>query len=298
MLLTINEGVLSARGGRATEANYQLTVHVPGIENYFRISDLAANVVPNDKHEYEKIINIESTATMHQQELAKKMHLYLLPKDKPAVGDVGVIKDYSWSSELEITKEVLAVSKKLDLNWIPSEREFMSLQSFKYSADEYRSIFLEIDKGLTSFGGYALAKPFKKLLQVPELPKSVKILHDGSLLSVSGSKKLSILSLNLQDVKYEVYRLLPNTINHLVTQTSGIFQKPDLLNSYSFDYENLAEVFSKIEHVANDYTCKNNYSVFDFSEYLNQAGLPKGLFLLKVMGLEKVQNSPLYEVED
>ena len=63
-------------------------------------------------------------------------------------------------------------------------------------------------------------------MQVPEFPRELSILHQGSLLSMSGDKTLSLFARNVPAIRVEIGRVLPRQLQHLVTQTSGSFGTP------------------------------------------------------------------------
>src|SRR5262249_7056991 len=54
MLLTIDKGVRSARGGPATHDKIERTVHIPGIESYFRITGITSAEVENPQEEIDR----------------------------------------------------------------------------------------------------------------------------------------------------------------------------------------------------------------------------------------------------
>src|SRR3984957_5074711 len=135
MLLSIAKGVRSSLGGPGTYYPLERTVNIPGIESYFRIQNISASEVANDRDEMERIGTITASASMRQSDLAKNISIFLLPKDKPAIGDEKLIKDYQWNDALEAVPEVMKLAKPVSIEWIPAEREFVTTQSFKFTAD-------------------------------------------------------------------------------------------------------------------------------------------------------------------
>ena len=61
---------------------------------------------------------------------------------------------------------------------------------------------------------------------MPPYPRAVQIMHDGSLLALSGERKLSILSRGVEQLEFRLARVTPSSINHLVSQSEGSFQSP------------------------------------------------------------------------
>ncbi len=95
----------------------------------------------------------------------------------------------------------MAENGKLSLEAIPAERENIETHSFKYKAKVGRYIYVQIDKGLKSFGGYQLGKTSQHILQVPPFPAEVKILSRGSLLALRGERKVAKLTRDLPSVQ-------------------------------------------------------------------------------------------------
>jgi alpha-2-macroglobulin len=90
--------------------------------------------------------------------------------------------------------EVMALATAIPIQWVPSEREFNPQQSFKFTADRGRYPLVTVRRGLTGFGDYRLSKDFAQVIAVPDLPNMLKIASQGSVLSLSGEKKISIVS--------------------------------------------------------------------------------------------------------
>ncbi|HVN29829.1 MAG TPA: hypothetical protein VMT64_15140, partial [Candidatus Binataceae bacterium] len=283
VLLTIGRGVRSSRGGPGAPAALERTVNIPGIRNYFRIRSIAASNVSNDRDEMERIGTISASAPMRQADLEGDIAVFLLPTDKPAIGDQAGQKEYSWSGPLEVVPEVMKLATPVPIEWIPAEREFSDTQSFRFSADSGRFLLVTVRRGLKSFGGYPLVKDYSQVISVAPFPHVIKIVSEGSLLSLSGEKKISILTRSVGAIHIEVSRLLPGTVSHLVSQSNGTFSLPDF--SYSgmrFGFDDLSEILSEARPLPSDPTGKNQYSVFDFAPLMSSGALPHGLFWLKI----------------
>jgi alpha-2-macroglobulin len=296
MLLLITKGVRSTRGGPGTEWPLERTVNIPGIESYFRIASVTANEVANDRDEMERIGTVSASAPMRQSDLAKSISIFLLPKDKPAIGDEKLAKDYQWSDPLEVVPEVMKLATPVRVEWIPAEREFFATQSFKFTADTGRFLLVTVHHGLKSFGDYPLVKDYSQVIAAPAFPPAVKIISEGSVLSLSGEKKISILTRNVPAIKIEVSRLLPGTVSHLVSQSDGTFSDPTFWRQYgnsTFGFDDLSEVISEVRQLPAELSGKNQYAVFDFAPLLSSGALPHGLFWLKIQAWDPVNKVPL-----
>ncbi len=83
--------------------------------------------------------------------------LGVLPAKKPGA-DNSQDSPYDWSAD-EIGNDTLRKSQQLSLEVVPTENDYQPLQSFKFHADPGQRIYVRIDKGLKSFGGYVLGQP-------------------------------------------------------------------------------------------------------------------------------------------
>ena len=158
-------------------------------------------------------------------------------------------------------------------------------------------VYVEVDKGLSSIGGFQLADKFASVSQMPPYPREVHIMHEGSLLALSGERKLSILSRGVEQLEFRLARVTPSSINHLVSQSQGNFQSP-VFNSYTFDETNITEQIVRKQAIAATDTSKNDYSALDFSDFVNGGDANHGklgLFILRVIGRTGGDDSGFYK---
>ncbi|HSR56916.1 MAG TPA: MG2 domain-containing protein, partial [Candidatus Binataceae bacterium] len=226
----------------------------------------------------------------------KSISVMLLPKDFPAVGDVPLRRNYQWSDPSEAVPEVMALATPVSIEWIPAEREFSNLQSFKFNAETGRALLVTVKHGLKSFGDYPLVKDYAGVIRAEPFPKTVKVVSQGSLLSLSGDKKISVLTRGVGAMQFEVSRLLPGSVSHLVSQSEGTFSNPQFWSMYgsrTFGFDDLSEVFREVRQLPVDPTGKNQYTVFDFAPLLSNGALPRGLFYLRIREWNVADNTPM-----
>lgn len=296
MLLSIGKGVRSSRGGRGIRQPLERTVYIPGVQSYFRIERVTASEVPNDRDEIERIATIHSSASMRQSDLTKRISVMLLLKDKPAIGDVPMLRNFNWSDPSQVVPEVMALATPAAVEWLPTEREFSNVQNFKFTAETGRALLVTVKQGLKSFGDYPLVKDYSAVIRANPFPKTVKIVSQGSVLSLSGEKKISILTRSVGSIQLKVDRLLPGSVSHLVSQSEGTFSDPRFWSMYgsrSFGFDDLSEVFSQVRQLRLGPSGKNQYAVFDFAPMLSNGALPRGLFYLTIREWDPARNVPL-----
>ncbi|MEI7669656.1 MAG: hypothetical protein WCJ33_06215, partial [Pseudomonadota bacterium] len=277
-----NSGTLTKTPNIKIENNeFAARVTLPSLYDYLSISNPEAKVIKNASYIPEQLLLFESNAPISPQDLSKFLEIKLLPKDKPVTG-LSSKKDYQWTSSNEVSSELRTTLP--DVKFVPqsSENEASNLNAFILNAEENggQYLLIKVKKGLPANGGYELGKDYEYIAQVPELTKEVKIMAQGAILSLSGEKTLSVISLGVENLKYTISRVKENNLNHLISQTRGDFANPKFSN-YEIDANNISQIFNEERKLENVDDKKPNYSSFDFSKYLKGA---KGLFFLDIEG--------------
>jgi uncharacterized protein YfaS (alpha-2-macroglobulin family) len=84
MRVTINKDLHTAQGGAEMKEAVEQKTLVPSKETAFKIKSIDGSIVRNKEGEPEQILNVETSADISTTELAKALHIYLLPKRTPA----------------------------------------------------------------------------------------------------------------------------------------------------------------------------------------------------------------------
>ncbi|KHK58388.1 alpha-2-macroglobulin [Ralstonia sp. A12] len=278
--LTLDSGVRSIRGGDGTKAPLQTAVRVPGLYS-LAVNQLAPTLVDNDRYEPEQVLLAEMSGAVRGSDLAGLVKAWVLPKRKPGVSQGDDEPPYPWNTT-EVGEDVLRQSQPLKLELTPTEGEYAPLQSFKYQAQPGQRVYVRVDAGLKSFGGYELGKPVQQALTVPDYPKLLRFMADGSLLSMSGSKRISVVSRNLPGMKLEIGRVRPDQLQHLVSFNQGTYARPQL--SYSFGEDHIVERFEQKLAFPETDPGKAHYEGVDLGQYLKNG--KRGVFLLHLSGYD------------
>ncbi|GLQ91033.1 alpha-2-macroglobulin [Dyella flagellata] len=294
--MALDSGVRSSRGGSGTDDKLKTTVRVPGLYS-LSVDDISPTLVDNDKYEPEQVMVINVSGAVRDSDLATRVHAWVLPARKihALKSDNNSGQDnqdeadqeqgnYSWSS-YEVGEDVLRQSKQLALEVVPTENDYQALQSFKFHADPGQRIYVRVEKGLRSFGGYVLGNPRTAVVTVPDYPKLLRFMADGSLLSLSGSKRVSVVSRNMTGMRLQIGRVLPEQLQHLVSLNQGDYKHPQL--PYEFTEEHIVDRFEvKRAFPAND-PAHAHYEGVDLGQYL-QSG-KRGVFLLHLYDFDPAQ---------
>jgi uncharacterized protein YfaS (alpha-2-macroglobulin family) len=296
MVLTVEPGVRAARGGEGTQSKLERATTIPGMFTYFYVNAPEVTLVNNDRHEPEQVLVLTLSTGVTEAELRKNLQVWTLPRDRPAKDGQPVVPDAAWTDDgvQTIGEELLTASARLKLDAVPTDTEHATLHSFRIQADVGRTLYVRLNKGTQSAGGYVLAEKFDALIRVPPFPEEVSILHEGALLSLAGEKKVTVLSRDVKALRFNLSRVLPDQVNHLVTQTEGRFTHPEF-SSYRFSEENISESFSEVRALEGAGRGKSQYAAFDLAPYLTPRDAPsarRGLFFFKVQSWDPVNKEP------
>jgi hypothetical protein len=280
MEVTVADGAKAAKGGPPIAAKLVQSVSIPGLYS-LAISSVAPTLVNNERFEPEQLIVVENSALVNEQEIAKNIAAWVLPIHHPNSKPEERKSRFNWEPEkARIGPEILQQGETLKLAQVPTERENAELHSFKYQAEPGRYVYVKFNKGMKSFGGYQLGKDADFVFKVPPYPRELKIMASGSLLALSGEKKLSLIARDIEGIRYEIGRLLPQQLQHLVSQaTGGSFSKPEF--NYNFDETNITERFSQVIELGKQPPGKPQYQALDLANYLDADSGRRGVFLLR-----------------
>lgn len=295
LLLTLSKEVTSSLGKGHLNESLSQNLLIPDSSNFLKVLSASASIVRNDKDRPEQVLTVETTLGVNESDFNKSVHFYLLPQDYPATSVEAAKPNYQWQNPGEVTDSILSLATPLSKQAIPTEHNYSELHSFKFATQTPRYLYIKIDKGMKGFGEYSLSNDYATVVPVPELPKEISFLHKGSLLALSGEKKLSVLVRGVPAVKFDFARVLPNNVNQLITQTQGDFNNPYFINP-SFNQQNISQIFTDIQQFDSSDLTKQQYTALDLSKYLTAdttTSGPQGLFLLQATGWDVTNKTPL-----
>jgi uncharacterized repeat protein (TIGR01451 family) len=284
--ISVRKGVRSPLGGDALREGLETTVTVPGSSDYIRVDEVVHDLVKTPEQRYDQVLVVSSNGTIGVEELSAGISAWVLPKDLPELPGLKAVKDYQWDDPQFVTEAILRLCEPLKLEHIPNELDYASVNSFRFNAKPGSYVFFRIKAGTKFFGDYTLKKEKRGIFRVKEYPREVSILSDGAIVSMTGSKQIAMLTREIDEVKFNVGRIRPDDINHLVSQSNGRLDAFEL-ESYRFNEYNITEQYSSARKIARSGSGGVDYFSFDFSNYLNwipEKNLRYGLFVFTVQG--------------
>jgi uncharacterized protein YfaS (alpha-2-macroglobulin family) len=282
--LGVKGGVKSRSGGAVLSGSLEAETEVPGLYDKVWYEGVDLSVVRNENYEYEQTLSVLLSGEVSVDKIAGAIEAWVLPADRIGIPGYEDEKNHLWSAE-EVDRNVLAKARRVELIPLPAERDAASVVSFKYQAPAGRALYVRLEGKVPAYGGYIVKEPLAVAQEIPEIPKALDIMHAGSILSLGGEKTISVVSNDVASVRFRAFRLFPDQVNHLITQTYGPFAEPNFENWYSFNELDLSVVYEDIRSLPVREPGAVQYDSFDFSSYLKKQTDPRekyGLFMLKV----------------
>ncbi|MCQ8105568.1 alpha-2-macroglobulin family protein [Methylomonas sp. SURF-2] len=282
--LVLDKGIVAAMGGEAGKRETYSTLVIPSAGDYLQISELELNSVVKEDDSIERLIVLTTTVPLKEPAaLEQAVRVYILPDcglNNPERPGFCAKKDLTeWQSANQVDAEVLRAAAPVAVQWRDSGSEDKREQHLNFTAPENKQLLITVGKGLESVDGFRLHKDARYLKELGANQRELKILHEGSLLSLSGDKKLGVSARGVNQVKVQLQRILPHNMHHLAQFTSGSFQNPD----FNLPIEHFAESFAYDEILPAGPEMQRQYFAVDFARFAKNNGYPpRGLFILSV----------------
>ena len=175
------------------------------------------------------------------------------------------LSPHDWrGGENEIGADILAASTRLPLEYVASDEGGNTSHGFKFRAPVGRYVYALVKDGVDGIGGYISGAPFASTLEVEPYPPALTFLGEGALLPESGDQKVGFLVRDVDAVRVEVGRVLPNQLSHLLPQMLE-FARPALYGDLE---DRLVERFSAVRDYSQVAPGKPTYDSIDMGQYL------------------------------
>lgn len=293
MQVELGADVRSGVGGPELGRRLETVVTVPGRFS-LAIEEATPGYVTNERHESEQVLTVATSERVAPAELGRRLRAWLLPEQHPDKPAARGGRPFDWNTPALVADEILALATPVELEPVESADEYPTLHALRFRAPVGRHLYLRVEAGLKSFGGFELARRWDATLAVPEPPREVKLLQSGSLLSLRGERRLALYSRDVPAIRYEVGRVAPDRLYLLATQADGTFGNPQF-RGWSLSFDDLAELETQIQPVPPaGAPGRVQYHGFDLSPYLAPQGRPRtGVFFIRAQGWDPQQRRAL-----
>ena len=289
----VGKDLRSALGGPELGVRLAASVTIPGRFS-LAVEQATPGYVTNERFESEQVLTLGTSEGVVPAELAKRTRAWLLPVQHPDKPVGRGERPFDWNTPALVADEILAQANRIALEPVEAAEDHPTLHAFRFRAPVGRYLYVRVDKGLKSFGGFELGRPFDATAQVGEPPKEVKLLQSGSLLSLRGERKLALYSRDVPAIRYEIGRVQPDRLYLLASQADGAFGNPRF-NGWSLGFDDLSEVETAIQPVAPAAAPGLvQYHGFDLSPYLAPGGRARtGVFFIRAQGWDPLRKQGL-----
>ena len=276
--MTIAKGVKALVASNATSQARSASVSVPNLYS-LKVNNASAQLVATDGAKGQRVLVIDFSDAVKDKDIRRAVKAWLLPQHNPNDSEAGTGPDdyASWDVD-RIENNVLAQSTPINIQLNEGESDYQPQFSFQFDAPARRSMLVEVNNVLTSSGGYKMPEKSYLIVSVPEYPKSLQFMSQGSLLSVKGDKQISVTARNVPGMRLDIKRVIPSQLQHIVSFKNREYSSADF-NRLSDEY--FTEHFTYQTAVNNDNPGEVNYQGIDLSRYLTtDPSSHRGVFLL------------------
>ncbi|QBL09086.1 large extracellular alpha-helical protein [Rheinheimera sp. D18] len=271
LTVLLNAKVTALQGDGKTTEQQSEQLLVPDKSSFLKVDEIRTDIIRTPELEPEQMLLLSFTDRISRQELQQKLKLYVLPKHPKR-------KSNYWAVG-EVNSTVLQQASLQQFELMPTPEAHSNGFSIKLDLPEGTSVFVSVPKGLQSISDFTLAQEYRAVVSAPEYPKEARVVGEGAMLTLSGEQKLQLLTRGLKGVKVKLFKLLPDQLNHFISQTGGDISQP-YFNSYGFDETNISSVFEKTFSLANSHAKQANYLALELKPYLAKAGM--GMFFIQL----------------
>ena len=292
MTVRVGKGIRAARGGNTTKEELSATVTVPG-RTSLKFSGAFMTVVDNARYEPEQILMLNSSSPVAERSFTAKVAACVLPERHPRQPPEQ-LEPYRWDDPAQVGNEVLPKCSAMPLTYVAAETAGETSHGFKFRGPVGRYVFLLVQAGVDGTGGYISGKPYAATFVIQPYPQKLTFLGSGSLLSLSGDKKLGFLARDVDRVQIEVARVLPGQVQHLAP-IMGNYQHPNVWPNVQ---DQIAERFLTVRDYSGKAPGKPTYDSIDLGQYLRAGGQNRGLFVVRVRSAPPKEDSSDQENDD
>ena len=277
-------GARSTLGGRALRERVSSEFIIPSDERFFYISSVTSNIAFDDENNPEQIIAVQFTDGINPEQMQGKVSVYLLPALHP--DQPNARRNHSWRFG-EANEEVLRASQRIDIEQMPAAADTVTDVMFRYRVTDLtnRYLYVRIDEGISSQIGLSTRRPVSNVIRVTPFPRKAQILQDGAIIPLGGSRRLTFVTRGVASAQFDIARVFPEQINHMISQTFGNFATPQFMNRFAFNEQNISQMFTRTLSL-NAAPDRTNYSSLDLNEFLTGAQA-SGMFFVRIRGLDE-----------
>ncbi len=275
----LGAGVRAQSGGNATDRAHKRRVAIPSLSS-LRFDNANLFVADADTPEPKLVMALHASDPVAPRQVAANLEAWVLPTYHPDTPKDQRTEPHRWGGAGEIGADVFKQSKPVKLLANEGEREHVVNPTFKAALAPGDYLYVRVKPGVKSFGGLVNLKASEFVIAAPAFPKRLKLAGEGSVLALSGEKKMGLLSRGIKSAKIEIARVRADQAHILISQNGGTLTQPNF-DGTRLGLADLAEYFTEIKPLATEGHATLTHAI-DLKPYLEGAGGRKGLFVISV----------------
>ncbi len=271
--LVLGKGIKSVVSANEIAQSKDSWVSVPTLYS-LTVKDASAQVVDSDGTKGQRALIVAFSDAIKDKDAGRAVKAWLLPQHNPNDSEASNEPDdfYQWGGTESIENSVMAQSTPLTLTLNEAEETYQPQFSFKFDAPAHRFMLLEITNLMTSSGGYKMPEKVYRIVEVPDFPKTLQFMSQGSLLSVNGDKQISVAARNVPGLRLDIKRVIPSQLQHIVSFKSSEYSSAQF-NQLNDEY--FTEHFKYQTVINNDWPGEVSYKgIESLTLPLHQHGFP------------------------
>ena len=298
MELSVEAGVRARSGGPPTDSPHSSRLAIPGRYNHLRVEQMQLAIATGGesrssrpfgalreeaaRFSLSQLLVVPTSLSVDPKEVRRSLSAHLLPLHHPDERDRR--EPYAWSDPALIGPQILKRARPIRLTPVSNSEAEGRVHSFGIKVPVGRYVYVRVKKGMRSVGDFVLGRTEDSILQVPDFPKLVKIVHPGAVLALGGEHKVAVYARDVPGLRFEIGRVLPGQIHTMVTQSDPTFTTPEFWRGIGPDH--LTELFTEERALPAGAPGTGRYHALDLSRYLDGRNGRQGLFLLKVQAYD------------
>ena len=250
------------------------SVAVPGIDTLFRIESAKVSVVRSDRLDMEYEATLKTTLSIAPERILEALEVYALPAKLSETQ----ASDTDWRNAPVIDDEVLSRARKIDVRAAdPAINIANDVIRIRVKAPAGTYLYWRLPKGFGPDATYALNDDWHTVLRLPETSATVNFLQPGNLLTLAGTRRLSVSATGVEKIRWRIARVKDDYLA-LAATGYGVLSNPSA--------DNLVEAGSgtiELGTVNKENAAKARFTTIDLEKALAQMGA--GLFQVTLEGL-------------
>ncbi|WP_027188016.1 alpha-2-macroglobulin [Desulfovibrio cuneatus] len=261
------------------------SVRVPGKIGFLETSEVALQLVSNDKLQKEYRLNLGFNVLMRPKDVLQYVQVVQLPRLRTAEA----LNPTAWTEAPVLSDDDLKRATPLRLEALTPQEELSSTIPLRITPEPGSYIAVVKDPKLASPAGLSLGKTPANVLAVPERDATLNFLQPGHVLPLSSDKKLGFVGYELESVNWQVFHMRPEFLNIVAMSNPGLDWTVYGANQYATMEEGTIPLASSKEG-------KPQFGVLDLAPLLQ--GGEKGVLQVKLEGMRRNEKGELVRGED